>query len=155
MGCDIHPYICYRNGEGKLKQFMYSELDLGRDYTFFGLLAGVRGKHKLFEAKGFPEDVPSHVLFDFNRRADDTHDASWLTTAELKQVAEAYERIATEGEWKVRKNRWLAALIGCMQGLDEWLAEYDPVARPFSYSILTANLQEARKVNRHGIENCI
>lgn len=126
MGCDIHPYVCYRTGEGRLKSFQHDPFSLGRDYTLFGLLAGVRGTHALFEARGFPEEVPFHINLAFDRRADDTHDASWLTTAEVKAVDAAYAQIREEEGGPKPRNMYMAALIGCMQGLDDWCAVYDP-----------------------------
>ncbi len=120
MGCDIHSYVYHRKGTGELKTYLCSEIDLGRDYGLFGLLAGVRGEHTLFEARGFPQDVPSRITFEYDRRIDDVHNASWLTTDEVKQVADRYVEL-----WG-RSNPRLAALIGYMQALDAWCAAYDP-----------------------------
>lgn len=120
MGCDIHSYVYHRQGKGPLNTFLCMELNLGRDYGLFGLMAGVRGEHKLFDARGFPEDTPHRIRFDYDRRIDDVHDASWLTTGELKQVAEKYIEI------NERRNPWLETVIGYMDALDDWCQEDDP-----------------------------
>ena len=120
MGCDIHPYLCFRTSSGDVKPVKYSKLDLGRDYTFFGLLAGVRGEHTLFEARGFPTNTPSHITFNYNSMEGDAHHASWLTTSEVQAIAEAYVKI---NNWQ---NPLLAGLVGMMQSLDAWCNDHEP-----------------------------
>jgi len=126
MGCDIHPYIARRTGDGDLEPFMYSQLDLSRNYLMFGLLAGVRGGEALFEPRGLPDGVPFTYQFDYDRMEDDAHTASWLTTSEVRQVAEKYPSVFEE----LRGKRWmhphLAALLSLMEGVDTWAEEYDP-----------------------------
>ena len=126
MGCDIHPHVARRTGEGKLVPFMYSSLDLGRDYVMFGLLAGVRGEEKLFEPRGLPDDVPSTYKFDYDRMEGDAHSASWLTTEEVRAVAEAYPAAVERRGGERRQNPFLAALVGLMGAVDQWSEEYDP-----------------------------
>ena len=120
MGCDIHPYVHHRHGGGTLNTFLCVELNLGRDYGLFGLMAGVRGKHKLFDARGFPKDTPNRVRFDYNRFIDDAHNESWLTTSELKQIAKKFNELYE------RRNPWLETVIGYMDALDNWCEEEDP-----------------------------
>ena len=124
MGCDITPYVARRTGKGTLEPFMYSALDLSRDYVLFGLLAGIRGKVTLFEPRGLPEDVPFTYKFDFERM--DAHTPSWLTTDEVRAVAEAYPSAAAEHGQAGGTNPFLAALVGLMEAYDVWAAEYDP-----------------------------
>jgi len=126
MGCDIHPRIARRTGEGELVSFMHGTLDLGRDYVMFGLMAGVRGKEKLFEPRGLPDDVPFSYKFDHDRLDGDAHSASWLTTQEVRMVADAYPEVAERLDGKRRQNPWLAALVGLMEAVDRWSDEYDP-----------------------------
>jgi hypothetical protein len=126
MGCDIHPSIARRTGDGKLKPFMYSRLDLGRDYLMFGLLAGVRGGEELFEPRGLPDDVPFTDQFDFDRMEDDAHTPSWLTTAEVMQVVAAYSTSNEQNREERCLNPHLAALAGLMEGVEFWADEYDP-----------------------------
>lgn len=68
MGCDIHMYIQYRNieetdrrKERNEKPWWWSfgdQFNPGRNYTLFGILAGVRDypedENKMFEARGLP-----------------------------------------------------------------------------------------------------
>lgn len=57
MGCDIHAYIEIFDNDSQRWRFT-RDLDLGRDYALFGILAGVRGPTndtELFsEARGIP-----------------------------------------------------------------------------------------------------
>ena len=124
MGCDITPHVARRTGEGKLEPLMYSSLDLGRDYVMFGLMAGVRGKIEMFEPRGFPVDVPITYKFDFERM--DAHTPSWLTTEEVRAVAEAYPSAAAEQGRGGGMNPFLVVLVGLMEALDSWATEYDP-----------------------------
>lgn len=55
MGCDIHTYLEVKHAEGETWDCEVL-LDLGRDYTLFGLLANVRGVGG-FEPKGIPKDL--------------------------------------------------------------------------------------------------
>lgn len=67
MGCDIHMYIQYRekpdeNGNSKYKNWWDSfgdRINPGRNYTMFGILAGVRDwpddDTKMFDPKGVPD----------------------------------------------------------------------------------------------------
>lgn len=69
MGCDIHMYIQYRNIEETESRKERNEkpcwlsfgdgFNPGRNYTLFGILAGVRdwpdNEEKMFEARGLPD----------------------------------------------------------------------------------------------------
>ena len=54
MGCDIHPYLEFSNPDAET--FCLSgEISLGRCYTLFNIMAGVRGfDHPLFIPRGIP-----------------------------------------------------------------------------------------------------
>ena len=61
MGCDIHAYLDVIEAEpdpnsnyaGWVSTFA-SDLSLGRDYSLFGVLAGVRGGTAVFTPRGLP-----------------------------------------------------------------------------------------------------
>lgn len=58
MGCDIHMYIEYADKKRENKYWMDfgGRINPGRNYTMFGILAGVRSDEKFsFEPKGVPE----------------------------------------------------------------------------------------------------
>ena len=67
MGCDIHGYIEYEDWEdnGKPHYSCFGE-NLGeRDYTMFGLLAGVRHGSAIFAPRGIPENISFTVKGSF------------------------------------------------------------------------------------------
>ena len=78
MGCDIHMFVQYRNIErAKARKedggYDYWQdfggcLNPGRNYTLFGILAGVRDwpedDNKMFEPKGLPEFELSYAAKD-------------------------------------------------------------------------------------------
>jgi len=72
MGCDIHAYIDYdefKNKDGKWFATCFAkDVELGRNYTLFALMAGVRYDPRtdrdyapLFEPRGLPERVSWNV----------------------------------------------------------------------------------------------
>ena len=62
MGCDIHAFIDYKEND-YVRNF--AEVNIGRDYALFTVLAGVRSygdtKVKMFEPKGLPKKVSYQV----------------------------------------------------------------------------------------------
>jgi len=62
MGCDIHAYVEYKEKEDNSNEYWWGfggQINPGRDYTMFGILAGVRYHPK----KGFdPRGIPNHHL---------------------------------------------------------------------------------------------
>lgn len=72
MGCDIHTFIEYsdfndRDGEPYWTCFGGS-YNPGRDYTMFGILAGVRhDEFQMFEPRGLPEGKLSYPVQDYMR----------------------------------------------------------------------------------------
>lgn len=68
MGCDIHGYIEYEDwtdNDGKVHRSCFGE-NLGtRDYSMFGLLAGVRRGSAIFEPRGIPENISFAVKNSF------------------------------------------------------------------------------------------
>lgn len=71
MGCDIHTFIEYsdftdRNGDPYWSCFG-GQINHGRDYTMFGLLAGVRGGEALISPRGLPEGNLSYQVEDYMR----------------------------------------------------------------------------------------
>ncbi len=107
MGTDIHGWIEFKEETGAWR----SSLSIGlpeRDYTLFGLMAGVRGVvPALIEPRGLPDDACWYGKERYG--ADFDHTTSWLTVDELKNV-----RGKLEGE-----NRELNAWIAAMEALGE------------------------------------
>ncbi|WP_165246973.1 hypothetical protein [Paludisphaera soli] len=79
MGCDIHCCIEYASSlRPDESRWVYTpfacELNLGRDYDLFALMAGVRGEEGLVpvcEPKGLPKDISTAFLFHSGCRIDD------------------------------------------------------------------------------------
>lgn len=79
MGCDIHCCIEYasswNSGGWRWDYTRFAcELNVGRDYDLFALMAGVRGEEGLIpvcEPKGLPEDVSTGFLLRSGYLIDD------------------------------------------------------------------------------------
>jgi hypothetical protein len=79
MGCDIHCCIEYassRRSDGSRWDYtpFACELNVGRDYDLFALMAGVRGERGIIpvcEPKGLPEDVSTVFLLRSGYQIDD------------------------------------------------------------------------------------
>ena len=114
MSCDIHAYVEVRR-EGKWeyipiesdwqknwrKRYLededggIAELDIGRNYDLFAILAGVRngrgfagcdtgdGFNPISKPKGLPEDVSPEVARKSEEWGVDGHSHSWHTLADL------------------------------------------------------------------------
>jgi hypothetical protein len=129
MGTDIAPYVAYRSSKGELQPFLYGSQELGRDYMLYGLMAGVRGDAELFQPRGLPDDTPSIYQIFFEKDGGDGYAASWLSTIEMKAVAEKYQQITEEQNGLRYITPHLAALIGLMEAVDIWAEKYDPGGR--------------------------
>jgi hypothetical protein len=102
MGTDIHPYVeVRRNGKWHLvtDDLFYAGSDRWtnqpfkeRDYTMFGLFAGVRSGEvdPISEPRGLPEDVSAEVRDQPGAEPHPAdwgwHTHSWLTLAEVQSV---------------------------------------------------------------------
>ena len=87
MGCDIHCHV-----EAKIKgQWHYvDELDIDRNYTLFGKMAGVRDKsiEPISKPKGLPEDMSFMTKFKSELWGEDGHSHSWLSAKEVDELEE-------------------------------------------------------------------
>jgi hypothetical protein len=93
MGCDIHAMIERRathkgdSGEPELWPWWINsgDPDLNRDYTLFGILAGVRDDSvtPISEPRGIPEDASSVMKAWHESWGVDAHSASFVTLSEL------------------------------------------------------------------------
>ena len=114
MGCDIHMQVEYRTKvcgtmqwcDGNLyevNKFHYNYPDdpkytrvclinERRNYTLFGLLAGVRnyGTKPIVAPRGFPKDVSKSIAEEYDSWGSDAHSASWLTLAELMNATRSH-----------------------------------------------------------------
>lgn len=91
MGCDVHPKIEVEKWPGRDDPWIdVAELHFWRDYTAFGLMAGVRGEEKLFAARGYAPLLSTDLNGD--------HTPSWLTTQEFRQVLERMSELGREAD---------------------------------------------------------
>ena len=114
MGCDIHMQVEYRTKidgtvqwcDGNLYEVnkfhidypdepKYQRVHLNnerRNYTLFGLLAGIRyyGIKPIAPPRGFPKDVSKSISEEYDSWGSDAHSASWLTLAELMNAARSH-----------------------------------------------------------------
>jgi len=80
MGCDIHAYIEYdvSNSDGSVLVQHFGRVRLGRNYTLFALMAGVRysanemdGALPLFEPRGLPKQCSLFIDYDYGLFVND------------------------------------------------------------------------------------
>lgn len=101
MGANIHQHIeVKKNGQWH----HLSQPHVFRDYTYFGLLAGIRGKMEpIIPPRGLPDDVTFVTTVDYEQTADrygegKVVNASWFGPEELRELQSALTRIE-----KIRK----------------------------------------------------
>lgn len=131
MGCDIHAVVQRRTGdtwetvtppETMLGQYEKLPFEI-RNYTLFGILAGVRSNEfpVIAEPRGIPADagatygtgdpeIAVSYLADDDKKWLGEHSHSWLTTAEIA----AYDW-SQASQWTDRKT------VADEVGLDRWL----------------------------------
>lgn len=128
MGFDLSTHICIRR-PGRETEDLGPGPFVPRNYGLYGLMAGVRGPVTLFEPRGLPDDVPFGARWALRDGpgAEDDLAHSWLTTAEVREVAETYEShpaLAGRAEdGRPRVPPGFAATVGAMEAVDRWCAE--------------------------------
>lgn len=114
MGCDIHAFIEYADFVDKNGDPFWScfggRYNPGRDYTMFGVLAGVRDdRFQLFEPRGLPDGKRSYQVEDYmtiwisdERAGNDSSKAVTLATAQ-KWVDQGGQFVFDGGDtpWRV------------------------------------------------------
>lgn len=66
MGCDIHCYVEYKRKDSTHWNSFGERINPGRNYTLFGLLAGVRGDDSpLYAVRGIPSDMGYYAASDY------------------------------------------------------------------------------------------
>jgi hypothetical protein len=101
MGCDVHMTVEV-NEYGRWEGYLVNPY-IGRNYTLFSFMAGVRGYFpESKEPRGMPTDASNETL-EFHNKSQDFHSASYLSLAELREVVEfandkEYEMYVFEAE---------------------------------------------------------
>jgi len=114
MGADIHVYVEYRNKKQSkdletrgMQPYWYSfggELNPGRNYTMFAVLAGVRGDFKdSFDAKGkIPFDLmgsaAKHDLYAFIADGDSENE-EYVNREKAKEYEEKFRCSIVNDTW--------------------------------------------------------
>ena len=144
MGTDLHSHVEVYDRDKKRwdKVYMYApdlwnfgklrevEPYVGRSYTMFGVLAGVRSMTEpIVQPRDIPIDASSGVLEDWDNDSSWCHTPSWLTLAELRLAAKDKKRYNKE------ERRSLRPLIN---GIDfmidsSWLFKEDSEVRVVFY----------------------
>lgn len=109
MGCDIHAYVEYiYDGDTYTNVFCYGEINFGRDYELFSLIAGVRGiSTPIVSPRGFPNDCIKNgdtsifesnflVAEEYRKYGSGAHTPTWLTLDELKKIRVEYIKEKSE-----------------------------------------------------------
>lgn len=116
MGCDIHCYVAKRvkdnngyhyeaapiyrkqrkNWLDDDSEMVYNlcDIDVGRDYQLFGVLAGVRylGFEQIADARGFDEFCPEEIRAQYEEFSEDYHDVSFYNMNEIKEAIKDKKR---------------------------------------------------------------
>lgn len=114
MGCDIHHFFEVRRGNrwysvhaeipspyGGGEVSLLGAPDLGRNYSLFGHLAGVRHSPVLgpiAEPRGLPEDISPEVQRQADFWEDDAHSHSWLTLKEIRDNQDRHRQLVDLAE---------------------------------------------------------
>ena len=123
MGCDIHVHCEYRSRETNMEWFncdwyrrnpYYDKLDPEyaeskwelipaydyRNYTLFGILAGVRDRSNpmISAPRSVPEDIHKQTRKEYERELEWTHSHSWLTLQELIDYMDKYNNVKLSGK---------------------------------------------------------
>lgn len=103
MGCDIHTHIEIRY-KGKWEHYACPSID--RNYTLFGVMAGVRGKGPaIVEPKGVPDDMSIVTKLSWERWRPDAHTASWFNEKEIDLLnawlEKQKEQSEDNGAWRI------------------------------------------------------
>lgn len=82
MGCDIHLHIEIKVG-GRWEH--YTEAEIGRWYSLFGKMAGVRDHtvEPISPPKGIPDDMNIITKMDYDNWGSDGHSHSWFNKEEI------------------------------------------------------------------------
>jgi len=116
MGCDIHAFLeikmCKdwkREGDWEPpKWYLFSELDICRNYTLFGKMAGVRNDEvePIAEPRGLPDDLSDVVAPLAENSYEWCHSHSWLSEKELQDVVVWFHEYLTEFRKKRENMRY-------------------------------------------------
>lgn len=108
MGCDIHIFIEYKHHNkwhaDKHSRHIEQERGFGRNYLFFGTIAGVRSHalKPIYPKRGVPPDATDEVRTMVNSWGDDAHSHTYLSMNEYKTVIDAYNNLLKQDkEWQV------------------------------------------------------
>ncbi len=93
--CDGNLYEVNKFHDSYPDEPKYKRIHLNnerRNYTLFGLLAGIRNYDikPIAPPRGFPKDVSKSITEGYNSWGSDAHSASWLTLAELMNAARSH-----------------------------------------------------------------
>ena len=85
MGCDIHSVVEFKNGDWWDD---LGEISIGRWYSLFANMAGVRNYNNnlvpVAEPRGFPKDASFESKYKYENWGSDAHTPSWLTLDEFR-----------------------------------------------------------------------
>jgi hypothetical protein len=118
MGCDIHVAVEYKrkneekwfNGDNwrinphweldeRKSKYELNPIYDARNYTLFGILAGVRRSENdmIAEPKGFPKDSSLETREEYDSWDGDVHTPSYLTLKEIKDYYNRHKKIKYTG----------------------------------------------------------
>ena len=114
MGCDIHGSIEIKTNSGKWIELQ--QLDVGRNYDMFGVLADVRNyvnAVSISEPRGIPEDVSKKVMKEIEGWDCDGHSHSWLSWKDIQEY-----------DWKQIFHDGRESAVVKSTGKELWKASY-------------------------------
>lgn len=111
MSTDIHSFVSIRDKNGHWKRVHLYRVDKyknslrevepynGRNYTMFGVLAGVRYEPEngcIVTPRGIKADAATEVYEQWESEKEYCHTAGWFTLAELRLAVKDKERYTKE-----------------------------------------------------------
>lgn len=128
MGCDIHAVTEVKLGG---KWFAYRVCEIERNYSLFGIMAGVRQLDTpIIEPTGLPKDISAVTKLCRDRNGADGHTESCFYQPELRKLEEWADRnklTGLEGQAGWAMNHWFGWLQGESITADELPANVQDV----------------------------
>jgi len=111
MGCDIHMYIQYKEKRKDKTREWWRDFggyfSPGRNYTMFGILAGVRDNpEKGFEPKGLPEFELSYGVMDDLYMYVDSEERNTCTLEQAERWGRRIEKDKDGNPWRTEHPDW-------------------------------------------------
>jgi len=166
MGCDIHGFVDYSEPNTDYVQ-NFGQFNLGRNYTLFSALAGVRTRWGMEEYAGYPNGIPEKrswmVDFELFLRVSDDGGEKTCSTKNAERFADYNRRLMHQGYKDETKNYvlhpdWHSHSHMDVKELSQALRRYRSACRAEGYdgttpSCIKALMASMRALEKEGCKN--